>query len=115
MEENKESKNSKDLKFFKELKIRSMSVDTSNKLNFAKAIVSVLNLASLIWIFNICFTSCIKWWQLLIFIIIMFISLLVTCAEEIIKFSKAAEEMLNEQKKELNKKSKNKTKEHEKD
>ena len=52
MEEIKENKNSK---FFKELENRSKSVDTSNKLNFAKAIMSVLNLASLIWIFNICF------------------------------------------------------------
>ena len=107
MEEIKENKNSK---LFKELESRSKSVDTSNKLNFAKAIMSVLNLASLIWIFNICFTSCIKWWQLLIFIIIMIISFAVICAEEIIRFSKAAEEMLNEQKKELNNKSKNKTK-----
>jgi hypothetical protein len=107
MEENKESKNSK---FFKELESRSKAVNTSNKLNFVKTIISVLNLASLIWIFNICFTSCIKWWQLLIFIIIMIISFAVISAEEIIKFSKVAEEMLNEQKKELNNKSKNKTK-----
>lgn len=107
MEENKESKNSK---FFKELESRSKAVNTSNKLNFAEAIMSVLNLASLIWIFNICFTSCIKWWQLLIFIIIMIISCGLICAEEIIKISKAAEEMLDEQKKELNKKSKNKIK-----
>lgn len=96
MEENISSKESKE--FIKELELRSRSIDTGNKMNFLKAIVSVANLASLIWIFNVCLTSCVKWWQLLIFIIITIITAAVICVENMIQLSKAAEQMINEQK-----------------